>query len=526
MRVALAVVLTLASASSFGQAQILPLLDAVPAGSWLRVNLNRYADVWTPAAQRPLNGLGTPTPAKIMSAWGGAAWDVNRARMWIYGGGHANYGGNDVYYWSAVTQLWARASLPSEIRSLGAATDHTFVAIDGPDFAPAAAHTYDNNVFLPIADRLLTFGGGTYNSGRPYLRFASETTFRATGPYLFNPNLADANKVGGSQGSHVKRVAPFADVQGGFMWHNRDLYNRLTLPGSYINSCTAYAQEGGKDVAYVAARRGSSTARDLHRYVINDVDVPAADTWQLMGIYYGSSTDQTACGYDQLGKLFVRTSGKRFRYWNVATPGAGNREVLVSPSDPGGVLLPQLDAGTLRLRNCGFDFDPVRRNWKLWCGDGRMWSLRYPAAAGSPWTIVLEPAPSGAVPVPSFTNGIIGKFAYARNLDAFVGLANSTEGHVWVYKPVGWRRPAALLTSLPAPGERQATLAWDYGELDLVSGFRLYCAPEAGAWTEPALSMGADVGMATINYVPQTFCTVRAFGSDGESDDSNVVSLS
>jgi hypothetical protein len=320
--------LLLLASSALGRADVLDILAAAPAGSWVRVNLNRFADVWAPAAQRPLFGLGNPTPSRILSAWGGAAWDRNRARMWIYGGGHGNYAGNDVYYWSAVTQRWHRASLPSEIANLGAATGNTYTAIDGPDFAPAAAHTYDNNIFLPIIDRLLTFGGGTYNSGRPYQRHASSTTFRKTGPYLFDPSRADANKVGGSHGSHVKRVAPFPDVQGGFMWHNRDLYNRLTgLPGSYLNSCTAYAQEGGKDVVYVAARRGASTYRDLHRYVIHDVDVPAADTWDLVGVYGGSSSDQTACGFDPVRRLFVRPSGNRFRYWSLAAPGPANPEV-------------------------------------------------------------------------------------------------------------------------------------------------------------------------------------------------------
>jgi hypothetical protein len=107
-------------------------------------------------------------------------------------------------------------------------------------------------------------------------------------------------------------------------------------------------------------------------------------------------------------------------------------------------LLPLVNAGTLKLRNCGFDFDPVRGNFKLWCGDGRIWTLRSPTVAGGQWTVTLDAAPPGAVPVPTFTTGIIGKFAYAPNLDAFVGLAHSTEGHVWAYKPTGWRRPAAL----------------------------------------------------------------------------------
>ena len=141
--------------------------------------------------------------------------------LWLYGGGHANYSGNDVYRWSGTTRRWERASLPSQVKQddLG-----NWIAVDGPDRAPASAHTYDNNIFLPIIDRFLTFGGAAYNNGGPYLRQATATTSRRTGPYIFDPSRADPNKVGGSTGSHVQRVSPFPKIVGGNMWANRDIY--------------------------------------------------------------------------------------------------------------------------------------------------------------------------------------------------------------------------------------------------------------------------------------------------------------
>ena len=84
-----------------------------------------------------------------------------------YGGGHANYSGNDVYRWRSSTLQWERAALPSEIRNDPVSG---WQAIDGTDNAPSSAHTYDNNIFLPIVDRFLTWGGAAYTNGGPYYR--------------------------------------------------------------------------------------------------------------------------------------------------------------------------------------------------------------------------------------------------------------------------------------------------------------------------------------------------------------------
>ena len=90
--------------------ELIAALAATPDGEWLRANLNAYSDVWTPAALRPLDNGGNPTPSKIIGAWSGFAWDRNRGELWLYGGGHANYSGNDVYRWRGSSRMWERAS--------------------------------------------------------------------------------------------------------------------------------------------------------------------------------------------------------------------------------------------------------------------------------------------------------------------------------------------------------------------------------------------------------------------------------
>ena len=169
--------------------ELLDILEATADGNWVQVNTNFYEDVWAPSELQPLKGRGSSSPRKIIGAWSSFAWDSNRGDLLLYGGGHANSSGNDVYRWRGTTRQWERASLPSEVVQI-ADPKEVFTAVDGAYAAPGSSHTYDNNIFLPIADRFLTFGGAGYDHGGPYKR-ATATAPVTTGPYLFNPALAD-----------------------------------------------------------------------------------------------------------------------------------------------------------------------------------------------------------------------------------------------------------------------------------------------------------------------------------------------
>jgi len=436
---------------------LVSLLNAMPEGSWVQASLNSYADVWTPEELRPLdvNGGGASPPSKIIIAWSSFAWDSNRGDLVLYGGGHANYPGNDVYRWHGSTREWERASLPSDITRDASGN---FTALDGPDAAPAAAHTYDSNVFLPIIDRFLTFGGAAYNNGDMYRRATVNGQSRNTGPYLWDPNKADPNKVGGTTGSHVKRVSPHPEIVGGRMWQNRDLPLNLAgtprLPASHVEGCTGYAVENGKDVVYVAARLGG-TATQLFRYAINDVSNPKADTWTQIGGWWDSPQGQTVCTYDPVQKIFAKLGDKTrpFTYWNVAAPGAEtNYEKIIAFTDSTGEFSSKLSSGQINIRYCGFDFDPARRQYALWCGGPEVWMLIPPATLSpSGWQLRKQIFPTGATPTQATGTGILGKWKYIPNLDAFMALQDSTLGNIWIYKPVGWKAPSSGGSTNQAP---------------------------------------------------------------------------
>jgi hypothetical protein len=469
---------------------LVALIAALPEGEWTQASLNTYSSVWTPADLRPLDGLSNPSPDRIILAWSGFTWDPNRGDVLLYGGGHANYPGNDVYRWRGSTRLWERASLPSQIKQddLG-----NWQAIDGWDNAPGSAHTYDTNSFFPHLDRMVVFGGAAYQSGTAFAREVTPTTSRNTGPFFFDPSKANPNQVGGTTGSHVQRVAPHPEIVGGQMWANRDIYANLPVaptPVVYVNGCAAYADENGKDVAYLGAESGGSTQLNLYRYSASALGSPAQDTFDLAGVFWNGTDGATVCGIDPIRKLFVRTGDASvpFVYWDLRTPGSGNRDVRVTPTDPSGEFATLLASGNVNLHNCGFDFDARRNRFALWCGDGRVWMLTPPATATPDgWTIVRQKTPVLSQPNGDVGTGIFGKWKYIPNLDAFIGLQDRVLGNIWIYKPVGWVNPQLPLT-LPPPtsvnasdGTSAANVAVTWKAVSGATSYSVYRSSTAGS---------------------------------------------
>jgi hypothetical protein len=485
---------------------LLGQVAALPEGEWLRANLNSYSDVWTPPDQRPLFGSSNPSPYKIIVPWSSFAWDPNRGDLWLFGGGHMNYSGNDVYRWRASTQMWERASLPSEIKQddLG-----NWQAIDGWDNAPGSAHTYDTNSFFPHIDRFVVFGGAAYNSGAAWSREVTPTSRRLTGPFFFDPSKADPNKVGGTTGSQVQRVAGYGGIVGGNMWTNRDMF--VNIPNfpiilSQVNGCTAYANENGKDVAYIGGRSGGSTNLNLYKYTVNDLSNPAGDTFQQVGTFWNGTAGLTTCAIDPVRKLFVRTGFNTapFIYWNLANPGANNKDARISVVDPTGEFGTLLSSNAINMQYCAIDFDPMRNVFDLWCGDGRVWTLTPPnPVSPSGWTIVKQRTPGLATPTGDVGTGLLGKWKYVPNLDAFIGLQDPVNGNVWIYKPVGWVNPSGGTPPNPptnvsaSDGTSTSGVTVTWNSVPGASSYTIYRSTASG-------TQGGHVGTSTTGSFTDT----------------------
>src|SRR6266542_3716605 len=240
------------------------------------------------------------------------------------------------------------------------------------------------------------------------------------------------------------------------MWQNRDLLKWVagsTLPGNHINGCTGYATEGGHDVVYVAASSRYASSRNLHRYQLTDIANPAADQATQVGVYAVGVTGPTTCGYDPVRKLFVRTGNNSvpFQFWDLTTPGPTNPDQSVQVNASIASLQSWLSAQAVDIQNCGFEYDPTRRTFQLWCGAATIWELTPPASGNTTtgWSIVQRSPAQPDAPGDTET-GVEGKWRYAPYYDVFVGLQDINDGDIWIYKPAGWVQPNQPGNALPS----------------------------------------------------------------------------
>jgi len=411
---------------------VLGLIRNAPENSWILMNANKFSDAWVDTDFRNMQYPSHSNPASIIGAWSSFAWDSNRGDLLLFGGGHANYAGNEVYRWRASTQRWELASLPSKIVQ----TANGYFPVGGAEYAPQSAHTYDNSVFLPGADRFVTFGGAAFTSGNWFTAENSDGTVRRTGPYFFDPSKADPNKVGGADGTGVDPNSP-----GGYMWENRDIYSRpglVTYVQGSIQGTTDYARENGKEVIYSSAPGGGGSEHIVARLTINDYNDPSLDTWEVLGINWFGSGGNGAGAYDPVRNLYIKTYGGStpFTFWNLDNPGVGNKNVLVSLETP--------PEDFVVNGQFGLEYDPVRDRFLLWGGGGDVFQLDVGNNDGTGWLVSRLSTTGSALPADIVFNGVLGKWHYASNLDVFVGLEGPVDGNVWFFKPSGWVDPALV----------------------------------------------------------------------------------
>ena len=146
--------LTTASASA--------LLDNLQPGHWVEVPNSRL-DAVAPIPLPPGNTTAENSPFGVVVAESGAAFDTNRNRFMVWGGGHGDYSGNEIYAFDVDTLAWDRIEDPTP--------NNLTPGFDGPhnetypDGKPASRHSYDSLVYLPEQDALWTQGGSLWANG-------------------------------------------------------------------------------------------------------------------------------------------------------------------------------------------------------------------------------------------------------------------------------------------------------------------------------------------------------------------------
>lgn len=417
---------------------LLSIVRGMPENSWVQINQNTFSSVMQSSEFIPDVCKNQSGPTAIINAWGGFAYDPNRSDLIIFGGGHADYCGNDIYRFRLSTLRWERAGLSSKMSIYGLSPGLvTAVPVDGLDYAPQTSHTYDHLTFMAAADRMIYFGGRPFWDGTAALY--SLPTHPSTGPWLFNPDKSDANKVVGANGS-----AMIGSVPGGYMWENRKYLsqhaNAFVPPNYGIPSSSHALCVHGHDVVFMRASSRYSDSSVLIRYHVPDVAASSQDALYQISSFasLGSEGDMSVDPFKKIAVLLGDSAQRPFAFWSLKTQGPQNNIVFLSDL--------QILNGTFTYdRNWGMDFDNIRRRFLLWHGDNSdVWELIPPATATvTPNGWVLRKISTLSGPQLSVwpSGGALGKWKYAPDLDLFVGMRPAPGGDIWVYKPKQWSDP-------------------------------------------------------------------------------------
>jgi len=323
-------------------------LDEVPAGHWYEIPKTRLIDV--APAQSP-GGSST----KVV-AWSGAAFDTKRARVLVWGGGHSDYAGNEVYAFDLTTLAWQRLTEPS-------VADHARTPLY-PDGQPRSRHTYNYIEYVPSRDRLVVFG--------------------ASGPY----------PAGG--GEFSRDVIEFDPSTNRWATSGR---SAIPKPGNMIGAQARLDEKTGK-VFFVGSQRAALQAYD-----------PGSDSWSAgwgptrVRVHATAAIDPARREFYVLGSG-VPNSPQMLR-WNLDRPG--------NPEDLAGRTTG--DTSIEAAYGPGFDYDASRRCLVAWAGGTDVYVLDAQALR---WSRVAAASNNDADPGTPNPTGTFGRFRYVASLGLFV----------------------------------------------------------------------------------------------------------
>ncbi|MGE0387783.1 MAG: hypothetical protein AB7Q97_23910 [Gammaproteobacteria bacterium] len=414
------------------------LCASILPGQWAKANVNTMKSVWPSGGYEP-PAKGQGTPRGVLRAWSASAFDDVHGDWYFWGGGHANYNGNEMYRWRTANRLWERCSLPSHMTEVAPKTWEPTVG--GVFSAPVSSHAYDMMTYLPQANRVFVGGGNMYGRAgiwrRPY------PSADATGPYLWDVDKCDPYAAGGWDGSNW-----FNGQVGGnpglYAWDNRDTFHSragVKLGGG--NGVCDAAVENGRDVIYLAWSAGAAISGSLYRYELGETSAEDVIT-RVVKPGAVTTAGQGAGAWDPTRQRFVQIAGnntgtvRNLVLYNAAAyvPGVPSKNVKCVVQDPDGFFTSRL------WRRMGIQYDIGRDLYWIWEGEQEVYTLTPGTDDGlSGWVITRyldlnSPVlPHAVAEIGSSWKGTLGKWVYDPNNDVFMGVYHYERGDIWVYKP-------------------------------------------------------------------------------------------
>jgi hypothetical protein len=337
--------------------------------------------------------------ANVIRTWSGAIADITANRLIIWGGGHMNYYGNEIYS----LNLTANPITLTRVKDPTIPTNYANSnnCIDGippgsPDFAPNSRESYGGLAFIPGPYQMFVEGGslacGNGNQSRNTWTIPLSSLSNASSWVHMNPTL----------------VGPLPGGNGGFTYGNIADYDP--------NSGLVFLSDSASIYSYNYA---------TNRYAL----VSPADYF-VTSIYLSGAIDPSR-------KLFVLVGG-----CSSGVCGPGDGVFVADISNPASTTRQNWTAGTMADPACaeflsggvnpigsanpGITFDSVANDFVAWPNQGNSVYILTPDPANQrlscqKMTFVGGPPNSShANQLPNTTYGTFGRFRYFPGLDVFV----------------------------------------------------------------------------------------------------------
>ena len=164
----LSIVVTLWLFSALAVAQPLPT-----SAGWHEIANTKLEDVCARTHGFPEIG-GNGAGCSGVFAWSGGVFDTKRNRLIVWGGGHNDYYGNEIYAFDLDDQTLQRITDPG----LPAGSSSTCQEAIANGTQPNSRHTYDSIAYMENLDRMFVFNGGLAcaNGGRSHATWMFDFT--------------------------------------------------------------------------------------------------------------------------------------------------------------------------------------------------------------------------------------------------------------------------------------------------------------------------------------------------------------
>jgi hypothetical protein len=283
-------------------------IDDLQPGEWYEAPSSHAA-----AVEPMPTPVGDTGPSAVISAWGSAIYDEVGDRLILWGGGHTDYSGNEVYAFDLATLSWSLLAGPST--DVGGSEESGYY----PDGLPRARHTYDYIVYLPAFGRFCSFGGaGMYPSGQ------------------MNTQNTDCFNLTTQK------------------WER---YAATIILGENIGAFSALDPTTGH--SWIHGTAGDSTLAEFD---------PVANTWTAHGTTWTENayfSYSLTAAIDPTRRLLVAVGGGAAYSWDLTQPAS----VAAVALTPGGDLTAQ------QVGSPGFVYDPVVDKFVAWAGGTDVYTL-------------------------------------------------------------------------------------------------------------------------------------------------------